>query len=130
LIEGQSWTNLARRICVDKAMLRFAFHAPDEANARRKYRAYLKQLECRYFNYIFEREPGEFIDCIPKGASLDEPRPAESSAAPLNGDKVDSEKAASHDSGGGEESEDESDDSGDESGEDDDSDSDRDKSEA
>jgi hypothetical protein len=124
VIEGQSWTNLARRICVDKAMLRFAFHAPDEADARRKYRAYRKELESRYFNYIFERAPGEFIDCIFKGECLDEPRPAESSAAPLSGDKVDSEKVASHDSGGGEESEDESDGSWDESGEDDDSGSD------
>jgi hypothetical protein len=59
---------------------------------------FLKQLEGGYFNYIFEYMPGEAINCIPKGACLDEPRPAESWASTPNVAMTDAEKAAPNES--------------------------------
>ncbi len=51
---------LARRLCVDRALLPFAFHGLGGAAQQHEIRAVIDELEKKHFKSIKEGSPGEF----------------------------------------------------------------------
>jgi hypothetical protein len=69
LIQQRSWLKLARRLCVDRALLPFAFHGLGEVTYQDDYRVVIDELQKTYFESISEGDLGELRDFEPKKPS-------------------------------------------------------------
>jgi hypothetical protein len=102
LVQQRSWLMLARRLCVDRALLPFAFHGFGEATQQHEIRAAIDELQKTHFESIRERSPGEFNGFTLKNARkypLVAHSTTKTRAAPPCDERPDSELATEDDSG-------------------------------